>query len=178
MKLNFYLLSISVVFVLSVSSCERKSGRGNVQHQIQNSHIRHSISPTFDSSGKTSIKMTMKSGVYYIPCKINGSEMEFIFDTGASDITMSMTEALFLYKQGTLTDEDFVGTQQYQIANGNVEEGTVIKLKTVEIGNRKLYNVQASIVHNLQAPLLLGQSALNKFGKISIDYNKGEITFE
>ena len=92
--------------------------------------------------------------------------MEFIFDTGASDITMSMTEALFLYKQGTLTDEDFVGTQQYQIANGNVEEGTVIKLKTVEIGNRKLYNVQASIVHNLQAPLLLGQSALNKFGKI------------
>jgi aspartyl protease family protein len=38
--------------------------------------------------------------------------------------------------------------------------------------------VQASVVHNLQAPLLLGQSALNKFGKISIDYNNGEITFE
>ena len=53
-----------------------------------------------------------------------------------------------------------------------------MKLKTVEIGNRTLYNVQASIVHNMQAPLLLGQSALNKFGKISIDYNKNEITFE
>jgi aspartyl protease family protein len=122
--------------------------------------------------------MTKRSGVYFIPCKINGSEMEFIFDTGASDITMSLTEATFLYKQGTLTDDDFIGTQQYQIANGEIEEGTVVKLKTVEIGNRTLYNVQASVVHNLQAPLLLGQSALNKFGKISIDYNNGEITFE
>lgn len=178
MKLNCYILSILVVFTFSVSSCERKSGRKNSQHQTQNSRIEHSRPSTFDSSGKTSIKMTKRSGVYFIPCKINGSEMEFIFDTGASDITMSLTEALFLYKQGTLTDSDFIGTQQYQIANGNVEEGTVIKLKTVEIGNRKLYNVQASVVHNLQAPLLLGQSALNKFGKISIDYNKGEITFE
>lgn len=178
MKLNFYILSILVVFAFSVSSCERKSGRKNSQHQIQNNRIEHSRPSTLDSSGKTSIKMTKRSGVYFIPCKINGSEMEFIFDTGASDITMSLTEALFLYKQGTLTDDDFIGTQQYQIANGEVEEGTVVKLKTVELGNRKLYNVQASIVHNLQAPLLLGQSALNKFGKISIDYNKGEITFE
>ncbi len=178
MKLYLYILSILVVFAFSVSSCERKSGRKNSQNQIQNNSIEHERPSTLDSSGKTSIKMTMRSGVYYIPCKINGSEMEFIFDTGASDITMSLTEALFLYKQGTLTDSDFIGTQQYQIANGDVEEGTIIKLKTVEIGNRKLYNVQASIVHNLQAPLLLGQSALNKFGKISIDYNKGEITFE
>lgn len=178
MKFYLYILSILVVLLFFLSSCERKSGRKNSHHQTQNTRIEQSRSSTFDSKGKIIIKMTKRNGVYFIPCKINGSEMEFIFDTGASDITMSLTEALFLYKQGTLTDDDFIGTQQYQIANGSVEEGTVIKLKTVEIGNRKLYNVQASVVHNLQAPLLLGQSALNKFGKISIDYNKGEITFE
>lgn len=122
--------------------------------------------------------MTKKGGVYEIPCKINGTQMNFIFDTGASDITISLTEAMFLYKQGTLTDDDFLGTQQYQIANGAIEEGTVINLNTVEIGNRTLHNVQASIVHNMKAPLLLGQSALRKYGKISIDYNKNEITFE
>lgn len=104
--------------------------------------------------------------------------MEFIFDTGASDITMSLTETLFLYKQGTLTNADFVGKQQYQIANGDVEEGTIVKLKTVEIGSLTLKDVQASIINNEKAPLLLGQSALNRFGKISIDYTKSEITFE
>lgn len=178
MKFNFYLLSILVVFAFSLSFCERKSGRKNSQHQTQNTRFEQTRHSNFEYKGKTTIKMTKRSGVYFIPCKINGSEMEFIFDTGASDITMSLTEALFLYKQGKLTDADFIGTQEYQIANGTIEEGTIVKLKTVEIGNRTLYSVQASILYNLQAPLLLGQSALNKFGKISIDYNKNEITFE
>ena len=104
--------------------------------------------------------------------------MEFIFDTGASDITMSLTEALFLYKHNKLYDSDFIGTQQYQIADGSIHEGAVVVLRKVEIGNWTLSNVQASIVDNLEAPLLLGQSALAKFGKISIDYNRNEITFE
>ena len=44
--------------------------------------------------------------------------------------------------------------------------------------NKTLENVWSSIVHNNEAPLLLGQSALVKFGKISIDYKKNEMTFE
>jgi len=122
--------------------------------------------------------MDNNNGVYFVPCKINGTEMQFIFDTGASDITMSQTEALFLYKQGKLSNDDLIGTQQYQIADGSTHEGTIVILREVEIGNRKLTNIQASIVDNMDAPLLLGQSALAKFGKISIDYNRNEITFE
>jgi aspartyl protease family protein len=129
-------------------------------------------------SNKSIVKMRKIGGVYYVPCKINGTEMDFIFDTGASDITISLTEARFLRKQGKLTDDDFVGIQQYRIANGSICEGMVVILKKVEIGNREFNNVQASIVDNLDAPLLLGQSALAKFGKISIDYNRNEITFE
>lgn len=129
-------------------------------------------------NGKTVVKMNKKNGVYEVPIEINGSKMFFIFDTGASDITISLTEATFLYKQGTLTDDDFLGTQQYQIADGSISEGTIVNLKTVKIGNRTLTNVQASVVHNMGAPLLFGQSALAQFGKVTIDYNRGEITFE
>lgn len=129
-------------------------------------------------SGKTSVKMIKKNGVYEVPVEINGVNMFFIFDTGASDIIISLTESTFLYKQGTLTDDDFLGTQQYQIADGSISEGTVINLKTVKIGNRTLTNVKASVVHNMQAPLLFGQSALSQFGKVTIDYNKDEIIFE
>lgn len=178
MKSKFQIFGLVVIILFQLVACERKSGKKDNQQYQQNIYKTNSNNSSAKSRDKTVIKMTKQNGVYYIPCKINGSQMEFIFDTGASDITMSLTEALFLYKQGTLTDEDFIGTQQYQIANGELEEGTVVKLKTVELGNRTLYNVQASIVHNLQAPLLLGQSALNKFGKISIDYTKDEIEFE
>jgi aspartyl protease family protein len=52
------------------------------------------------------------------------------------------------------------------------------QLKSVKIGDRTLYDVEALIVPNDKAPLLLGQTALAQFGKISIDYKKGTITFE
>ena len=175
---RLHIYSLTFVLVLFLLSCGQSRRRGvqavNRRNTIENRDRQQSGS----SHGKSVIKMQKEGGVYHIPCKINGTEMEFIFDTGASDITMSLTEALFLYKQGKMSEDDFLGTQQYQIADGSISEGTVVNLKTVTIGNRTLENIQASIVHNLDAPLLLGQSALAKFGNISIDYNKNEITFE
>ena len=40
-----------------------------------------------------------------------------------------------------------------------------------------LHNVEANVVDNIQAPLLLGQTALSKFGKVTIDYNNNTIEF-
>lgn len=118
------------------------------------------------------------NGVYQIPVDVNGIRMFFIFDTGASTISISETEANFLMKQGKLTEADIKGTANYIDANGDISEGTVIVLKTVQIGDRILTNIDASVVHNLNAPLLFGQFAFQKFGKISIDNDKAEITFE
>lgn len=175
---KLFIFNLIALLTIAFSSCENQAGRKELQSKRPITTAQSKKPLKNDSKDKTVIKMVEKGGVYTIPCKINGSSMEFIFDTGASDITISLTEAMFLYKQGTLRDEDFLGTQQYIIANGSVEEGTVINLSTVEIGNKVLHNVQASIVHNMEAPLLLGQSAFKKYGKISIDYTRNEITFE
>jgi len=125
----------------------------------------------------TSISMRQESGVYFVPIEINGVNMEFIFDTGASNISISETEARFLWKQGKLTENDFIGDVEFIDANGDISEGTVINLKSVKIGDREVFNVKASIVHNQIAPLLFGQTAMNRFGKITIDYKNNEITF-
>jgi aspartyl protease family protein len=130
------------------------------------------------SFGSNTVKMTKKDGVYEIPIKINGVSMIFIFDTGAGLISISNTEAGFLYKQGKLTQEDIIGKANFMDANGDISVGTIIRLKTVQIGNKILYNVEASVVNNTNAPLLMGQSALEQFGKVSIDYNAQTITFD
>ena len=162
-RILIYLLVLTLI--LPLFSCKRRKRTANTT-RIER------------VSSNSVITMRKAGGVYHVPCKINGTEMEFIFDTGASDITMSLTEAIFLYKQGKLEEDDFVGVQQYQIADGSIQEGTIVVLRSVEIGNKQLEKVRASIIHNMEAPLLLGQSALAKFGKISIDYNRNEITFE
>lgn len=180
--MKVFLLLILISICLSGCSGCSKSGRKNQNKsktvQSTNSITPHSMRDNNSRNGTNVVQMRKENGIFLVPTKINGISMEFIFDTGASNISISETEALFLYKQGKLKEEDFIGKQNFIDANGDISEGTIVNLKTVEIGNRTLTNVQASIVNNLKAPLLLGQSALSQFGKISIDYNKEEIKFE
>ena len=104
--------------------------------------------------------------------------MEFNIDNGAYIISNSSTEAIFHIKQGKLLESDILGSSYFSDATGAISEGTRINLREVKIGNKKIYNIEASVVHNLEAPLLLGQSALTKFGKISIDYNKKQLILD
>ena len=127
---------------------------------------------------KTVVHMEREDGILKIPAEINGVPLYFIFDTGASLISISTTEASNLYNQGKLNNSDFIGKGEFSDANGNISEGTIINLSTVKIGDRILQDVQACVVQNQDAPLLFGQSALQKFGKVSIDYKKDEISFE
>lgn len=181
MKQIFVILYF-IISIILLSSCRHRGGSKLTSETVpRNEQIAVPETSRENSSrsrAKSVVKMRKEGGVYHVPCKINGTEMEFIFDTGASNITISLTEASFLLKQGKLTEEDFIGTQQYQIADGSIHEGAVVVLRKVVIGNWELTNVKASIVDNMNAPLLLGQSALAAFGKISIDYNREEITFE
>ncbi|WP_445749904.1 TIGR02281 family clan AA aspartic protease [Polaribacter sp.] len=118
------------------------------------------------------INLDKNNGIYFVPCKINGVPMRFIFDTGATNVSISITEAKFLIKQGLLTKNDLKETVKYQIANGEIKEGTRINLREIEIYGLKIYNVIATIVYEQDAPLLLGISALKKLGKIEIKNEK------
>lgn len=115
------------------------------------------------------IKMKKENGVYTTPCTVNGLKLRFIFDTGASNVSLSLSEAIFMLKNGYLEEEDLKGSSYSQIANGNIVENTTVNLKELEIGGIKLYNIEAIIIHELTAPLLLGQSAIQKLGKIQLE---------
>ncbi len=120
----------------------------------------------------TEIPFEKENGVCKVKCKINNLPLHFVFDTGASDVTLSMVEATFMMKNGYLNDRDVVGSQRYMDANGDVNVGTVINLREVEFGEHSLNNVRASVVRNQKAPLLLGQSVLGRLGKIEIDNSR------
>lgn len=120
----------------------------------------------------TEIPFTKDNGVCKVKCKVNDLPLYFVFDTGASDVTISMVEATFMMKNGYLSDNDVVGSQRYMDANGDISVGSVINLRNVNFGGMNLDNVRASVVRNQKAPLLLGQSVLGRLGKIEIDNAK------
>lgn len=122
------------------------------------------------------IHMQKDGGVFTIPCSLNGVGLKFIFDTGASDVSISLTEANFLFKNGYLTNNDIIGKAKYSDATGNISVGTIINIRKLEFQGLIIYNIKASIVHQLNAPLLLGQSAMAKLGKFQFDPNNGTLT--
>lgn len=111
-----------------------------------------------------------------MPCKVNGLNLKFIFDTGASDVSISMTEATFMLKNDYLKSDDIVGKSNYLDANGNINVGVNIILREIEIGGLKLTNVKASVVNNMKAPLLLGQSAISRLGTVQLDLKENTLT--
>jgi len=122
-------------------------------------------------SAQVTITMEQEAGVYKVPCVVNGAKMKFIFDTGAATVCLSESMAEYLLDNDYLSKEDFVGIGTSMVADGRKVNNVQVILKDIEIGGLHLKNVEASVVEGQRAPLLLGQTAIQKLGRVSIERN-------
>lgn len=121
---------------------------------------------------QTVIEMTKDGGVFTVPCTVNGYKVSMIFDTGASDVSLSSKVASYMFRNGLLCETDVIGEGSSTIASGESIDHIVVKIKRLEIGGIKIDDVEAVILDSQRAPLLLGLSAIQKIGKVGIDGNK------
>lgn len=120
----------------------------------------------------------MYGNTIMIPVRINGVGLNMIFDTGASSTCITMAEAQYLYEKGKLSNDDILVIQTFQTADGKIGVGWTVILHEVIIGESiRLNNVEALVVENQQAPLLLGQSVLRNFREVSVDRKDKTIKF-
>ncbi|MBR5688012.1 MAG: retroviral-like aspartic protease family protein [Prevotella sp.] len=115
-----------------------------------------------------------------IPVRLNGVNLDMIFDTGCSGMSMSLNELQTLAKNGKITESDVLGTTYSTIADGSIVEQGLINLREVQIGGEDgifLKNVEASVVLNQQAPILLGNGVLDEAASVEVDNVKKTITF-
>lgn len=115
--------------------------------------------------------MEKENGIYKIKCKINGAPMKMYFDTGATNVSISLSTALYLFENDLISKEDIKGTTKISTADGTIRDNMLVNLKDVEIAGLHLRNVQAVVSSSINAPLLLGQSAIQKLGRISLNGN-------
>src|SRR6266403_1865654 len=122
------------------------------------------------------IPLTRKDGVYEVPVEVNGViTLNFILDTGASEVNIPADVALTLYRTGTIRDTDFLPGQTYRLADGSQVNSSRFVLRSLKIGQRRIVNVAASI-GSVSSSLLLGQSFLEKLGAWGIDSQKQVLT--
>lgn len=120
----------------------------------------------------------MYGNTIMLPVKINGVGLDMIFDTGASSTCITVAEAQYLYDKGLLSEDDILDVQAYQTADGNISVGLRIVLREIVIGETIcVSNVEALVVEDQQAPLLLGQSVLRNFREVSVDRENNVVKF-
>ena len=122
--------------------------------------------------GQKVIQLTKQNGVYTIPCSINGVKRSLIFDTGASTVTISKKFADLLYSSGNLKSSDCKGWGLSQTASGHIVNNMAVVLRDIEIEGLHLKNIDAVILEGQNVPLLLGLSAIQKLGEVTLSGNR------
>ena len=124
------------------------------------------------------IRLIESGGTFKVPVRLNEQiNLNFTIDSGASDVTVPADVVMTLIRTGTIKNSDFRGEQAYVLADGSKIKSKTFILRTIQVGNRTLRNVQASLV-DVNASLLLGQSFLKRFKSWSIDNTTHELVLE
>lgn len=181
MKALAFSTSIILISLLltGCNGCSSKSGSDTSYLDNGSDHFDDTATPAIIDDNSIKVPYTeMYGNTITIPVKINGLALDMIYDTGASSTCITLAEAQYLYKKGKLTSDDIIDVQKFQTADGNISAGLRIILRDVSIDNKiNLRNIEAIVVQNQQAPLLLGQSAMKQFREISVDRANGVIKF-
>jgi len=121
------------------------------------------------NSGATIVAVVEDGGTYLVPVSINDQlTLKFIIDSGAADVSIPADVVLTLVRTGTLTSDDFLGSQTYTLADGSTTPSQRFVIRSLRVGDRVLENVTGSIAP-VQGSLLLGQSFLSRFNSWSFD---------
>lgn len=102
-------------------------------------------------------------GHFHLSADVNGTNIRFLVDTGASVVTLSRQDAERTGFQ--ISDLEF--TQQYQTANGTAW-GARIRLDRISAGPIQVEGVRATILDSEIGSSLLGLSFLDQLSEVSV----------
>jgi aspartyl protease family protein len=122
------------------------------------------------NSGQLVINLS-DDGHFYINVKINGQPVKFMIDTGASDIVISIDDAIRI----GINPKNLLFNKFYQTANGT-SSGAAIVLNELVVGDVVFRNVSASVNSAPMGTPLLGMSFLRQFKKYEFYRDKLVLT--
>jgi aspartyl protease family protein len=128
------------------------------RHTLRVGDAPASVGGAMTASRGSKIVLTAGTGGHFVtPGAINGRPTQFMVDTGATSVSMSVQEAEKLgidYKKGLLG--------RSSTANGTVTT-YMVKLASVRIGDVEIYDVDGNVVPAGMPYILLGNSFLTRF---------------
>ena len=104
-----------------------------------------------------------RDGHYYLSAQVNGANIRFVVDTGATDIVLTKTDA----QRAGIDLDTLVYLGRANTANGLVRTAFV-ELDEVTLGTTRDSGVSAVVNEGEMAQSLLGMGYLQRWGRIEI----------
>lgn len=128
--------------------------------------------PSDIRGGGTYTKVTLINNMSInkkIKLNIGGVDRYFLFDTGASDLLITRELEQILVDRGAITEDSYLGTEQYELADGREVQARMVVLNNVKVGDYYVDNVVAAVLD--EGGGLCGLGFLNKFKNWEIKDN-------
>lgn len=106
-------------------------------------------------------------GHFYVPVALNGRSIDFIADTGASDIFLTQEDA----RKVGISTYNLNYNLTYNTANGQVKAAKT-NVSSLVVGPIKLSNVSVSVSQNNGGMSLLGMSFFSQLSKYEVKDGK------
>lgn len=125
---------------------------------------RDARTPQFSLAGSDQIIVPRaRDGHYYLTADVNGANLRFVVDTGASDMVLTQKDA----KRAGINPESLAYLGRANTANGEVRTAFV-RLDQVQLGGIIDTDVAAVVNEGQMEQSLLGMGYLQRWGRIEI----------
>ncbi|PSK82930.1 aspartyl protease family protein [Limimaricola soesokkakensis] len=129
------------------------------------SDIREDAMPRQTMIGAEGIEVPQaRDGHYYLTLEVNGAPIDFVVDTGATDMVLGREDA----RRAGIDPEELTYLGSAVTANGTVRTARV-RLDSVALGPIKDEGLSAVVTDGDLAGSLLGMGYLRLFGRIEIE---------
>ncbi len=117
-------------------------------------------------------------GRFGMRCEINGYPIDVYIDPKLSKPFVSLEDALYLLRSGSISKEDFAGEASEVIANSSIIDKAVFLVEEMKVEKNFINNFEVTVSYKLPKGFYLDEATFSLIGAYKIDEEKEIILFE
>ena len=108
------------------------------------------------------IKILTMNGMTYVRIKTGSMVQFWLLDTGAADMLINNEMEETLKNEGQIGTNNYLGTAEYEMANGMIDTCRRYRMDNIQIGGYSLNNIVVAVTDKGKR-IIAGKGLLNKF---------------
>jgi aspartyl protease family protein len=153
---------VVMVAVAQVPRSKPPATQSETKPKIDHAARYRAVQAAANRGGDTELQRD-GSGQFHLTARVNGDDTEFLVDTGADIVALTVADA-----QRLGISVDPASFQPLMRTASGPGRGTLVELRTIEVAGHEFRNVTAVVMEGLEVNLL-GQSVLRRFGGVELN---------